>query len=121
MRRLGLLLLLAVCAVLPSSPLLAAKSSHPSQLIIAAAANLANAFTAIANQFQIKTDIKVTRSFGATRNLAAQIGDGTPFDLFATADVVTVDALIQDGFMLAESQTLYAQGDERLVEVVSPV
>jgi molybdate transport system substrate-binding protein len=119
-RRLGLLLLLAVFAVLSSSPLLAAKSSHPSQLTIAAAANLANAFTAIANQFQTETDIKVTLSFGATRNFAAQIRDGTPFDLFAAADVVTVNALIQDGFMLVKSQTLYAQGDERLVEVVLP-
>jgi hypothetical protein len=45
----------------------------------------------------------------------AQIRDGVPFGLFAVADAVTVDALIQDGFMLAESKTLYAQGDERLV------
>ena len=115
MRKLGLLLLLAAFAVLPGSPLLAAKSSHPSKLTIAAAANLTDAFTAIANQFQTETGIKVTLNFGATGNLAAQIRDGAPFDLFAAADVVTVDALIQDGFILAESKTLYAQGDERLV------
>jgi molybdate transport system substrate-binding protein len=106
---------LAAFAVLPGWPLLAAKSSHPWKLAIAAAANLTNAFTAIANQFQTETGIAVTLNFGTTGNLAAPISDGAPFDLFAAADVVTVDALIQDGFILAESKTLYAQGDERLV------
>ena len=85
MRKLSLLLLLAAFAVLPGSPLLAAKSGHLSKLTIAAAANLTDAFTAIANQFQTETGIKVTLNFGATGNLAAQIRDGAPFDLFAAA------------------------------------
>ena len=116
MRKLGVLLLLAAFAVLPGSPLLSAQSSHPAKkLTIAAAANLTDAFTTIAKQFQTETGIKVTLNFGATGNLAAQIRDGAPFDLFVAADVVTVDSLIQDGFILAESTTLYTQGDERLV------
>jgi len=105
-RKLGLVLLLAAFVVLPGSLLLAAKSSHPSQLTIAAAANLTDAFTAIANQFQTETGSKVTLNFGAAGNLVAQSRDGAPFDLFAAADVVTVDALIQNRFMLAESKTL---------------
>ena len=107
MRKLGLVLLLAAFVVLPGSLLLAANPSHPSQLTIAAAANLTEAFTTIAHQCQTETGITVTPNFGATGNLATQIRNGAPFDLFAAADVVTVDALIQDGFMLAESKTLY--------------
>jgi len=114
-RKLGLWLLLAAFAVLPGSPLLAAESSHPSKPTIAAAANLTDAFTAIANQFQTETGIKVRLNFDTTGNLAAQIRDGTPFDLFAAAAVVTVDSLIQDGFIRAESKTLSALGDEHLV------
>ena len=114
MRKLGLVLLLAAFVVLPGSLLLAAKSSHPSQLTIAAATNLTHTFTANANQFQTEAGSKATLHFGATGNLVAQSRDGAPFDLFAAADVVTVDALIQDGFILAESKTLSAQGDERL-------
>jgi len=89
------------------------------ELPIAAATNLTEACTTIAHQCQTETGITVTLNFGATGNLATQIRDGAPFDLFAAADVVTVDALIQDGFILAESKTFSAQGDERLVEIVS--
>jgi len=118
-RKLGLLLLLTVFVVLPGSLLLATESSHSANLTIAAAANLPDAFTAIANQFQTEIGIIVTRNFGAAGNLAAQIRDGALFDLLAAADVVTVDALIQDGFMLAESKSPSAQGDECLVEAIS--
>ena len=111
MRKLGLLLLLAAFAVLPGSPLLSAQSSQPStELTIAAAANLTDAFTAIADQFQTATGIKVTLSFGSTGSLAAQLRNGALFDLFAAADVATVDSLVQDDFILADSETLYARG-----------
>jgi molybdate transport system substrate-binding protein len=110
-RKLGLMLLLTAFVVLPGSPLLAAPPSPPSLgLSVAAAANLTDVFTVIAQQFQAETGINVTLTFGATGTFAAQIRNGTPYDLFAAADVVTVDALIQEGLILAESKTLYARG-----------
>ena len=116
MRKLGLVLLLAAFVVLPSAPLLAGYSSQPAmELPIAAATNLTEAFTTIATQCQTETGITVTLNLGTTGNLATQIRDGAPFGLFAVADVVTVNALIQDGFMLAERKTLSAPGDECLV------
>jgi ABC-type molybdate transport system substrate-binding protein len=66
-RKLGLLLLLAVCTVLPSSPRLSAQPSQPAtELTVAAAANLTDVFTVIADQFQAETGITVTLTFGAT-------------------------------------------------------
>ena len=111
MRKLGLMLLLTAFVVLPGSPLLAAPPSPPSTgLSVAAAANLTDVFTLIAQQFQAETGIHVTLTFGATGTLATQIRNGAPYDLFAAADVVTVDELIEEGFILEESRTLYARG-----------
>jgi molybdate transport system substrate-binding protein len=81
-----------------------------SELLVAAASNLSGVFTAGADEFQKSTGIKVTLSFGSTGNLAKQIQNGAPFDLFAAADVATVDSLIQGGFILPESKRLYARG-----------
>ena len=111
MRKLGLMLLLTALAGLPGSPLLAAPPSPPSTgLSVAAAANLTDVFTLIAQQFQAETGIHVTLTFGATGTLATQIRNGAPYDLFAAADEVTVDELIEEGFILEESRTLYARG-----------
>src|SRR5262245_12215792 len=112
-KRLGLLLLAITLAVTaPGSPLVTAPSSQPppTPLTIAAAANLTDVFTKIAGQFTTATGIPVQLTFGSTGDLANQLRNGAKFDLFAAADVSTVDALIQDGFILASSRTLYARG-----------
>ena len=108
-RKLGLLLLLAAFAVLASAPRLSAQSPT-TKLKVAAAANLTDAFTVIAEQFQAETGITVKLTFGATGTLATEIRNGAPFDLFAAADVATIDALIKDDFILPDSKTLYATG-----------
>ena len=108
-RKLGLLLLLAAFAVLASAPRLSAQSPT-TKLKVAAAANLTDAFTVIAEQFQAETGITVKLTFGATGTLATEIRNGAKFDLFAAADVATIDALIKDDFILPDSKTLYATG-----------
>src|SRR5581483_8961936 len=66
-------------------------------LTIAAAANLEPAFTEIGKDFQSETGIKPIFSYGATGMLAKQIDNGAPFDLFAAADVKTVDKIESNG------------------------
>jgi len=81
-----------------------------SEIIVAAAANLTDAFVELGPQFTKQTGIRVVFSFGGTADLAKQIENGAPFDVFAAADVAHVDALEQEGLLTPGTRTLYARG-----------
>lgn len=99
----------AICAVLFLS---CAGSSLPvkPKLSIAAAANLTSVFDEIGKLFREQSGIDVVFSYGSTAQLAQQIENGAPFDLFAAADTEHVDRLIGKGRLLAKSRAVYAQG-----------
>lgn len=77
---------------------------------VAAAADLQTAFTEIGARFTESKGVEVTFSFGSTGNLATQIHEGAPFDVFAAASESHVDNLITEGDLLADSKRLYAIG-----------
>lgn len=79
-------------------------------LTVAAAADLQFAFTEIGAIFEENTGQKVIFSFGSTGNLATQIEEGAPFDVFAAANVSFVDGLVEKGRIIADSKELYAVG-----------
>ncbi|HJQ70869.1 MAG TPA: molybdate ABC transporter substrate-binding protein [Blastocatellia bacterium] len=81
-----------------------------SEIIVAAAANLTDAFEEIGRQFTAETGVRVTYSFGATADLARQIENGGPFDVYAAADVAHVDELVRKGFVMADTRAVYARG-----------
>lgn len=85
-------------------------AANGSEITIAAAANLTEAFEEIGKQFTAETGVRVIFSFAATADLAKQIENGGPFDLFASADVERVDALVGKGFLVAETRAIYARG-----------
>ncbi|HKQ99389.1 MAG TPA: molybdate ABC transporter substrate-binding protein [Pyrinomonadaceae bacterium] len=78
--------------------------------MIAAAANLTDAFAEMAREFTARTGIRVTYSFGATADLARQIENGAPFDVFASADIEHVESLNSKGLLLPETSHIYARG-----------
>lgn len=80
------------------------------ELTVAAASDLQIAFTEIGVLFEEETGHAVTFSFGSTGNLATQIENGAPFDVYAAANVAFVDDLIEKGFVDAESKALYGVG-----------
>ena len=92
--------------------------SEPQDLTIAAASNLTDAFAEIGPRFTSKTGIKVVFSFGATADLAKQIENGAPFDLFAAADSEHVEQLETKGLLIPGSRAIYARG--RLVMWLPP-
>ncbi len=110
MRQVCLLVILVGLLVGATAPTASLAQTTSSELLVAAAANLSDVFTAAADEFQKSTGIKVTLSFGSTGSLAKQIQNGAPFDLFAAADVATVDSLVQQGLIIAESERTYARG-----------
>ena len=79
-------------------------------LTVAAAANLQFAFTDIGRLFEAETGQPVVFSFGSSGNLARQIENGAPVDVFAAANVNYVDDLRAKGLIVADSQQLYARG-----------
>lgn len=85
---------------------------------VAAAASLSVAFDEIGEAFTAQTGIPVRFSYASTGQLAQQIRNGAPFDLFAAADVSSVDRLIDEGLLEQDTRTLYAVG--HLVLVVDP-
>jgi molybdate transport system substrate-binding protein len=64
----------------------------------------------ISLQFKAQTGTEVLLSVGSTGNLAAQIENGGPFDVFLSADPSRVDNLINSGHLEASSRTSFARG-----------
>lgn len=87
-------------------------------LIVAAASNLTDAFAELGPRFTSKTGIHVVFSFGATADLAKQIENGAPFDVFAAADSEHVEQLEAKGLLEPGTRALYARG--RLVMWLPP-
>jgi molybdate transport system substrate-binding protein len=110
--------LFILCALVSSVSCQPPTSTSNPQLIVAAAANLTDSFPEIGHRFTAKTGTRVVFSFGATADLAKQIENGAPFDVFAAADSVHVDKLAREGLLAPGMRTIYARG--RLVMWLPP-
>jgi molybdate transport system substrate-binding protein len=77
---------------------------------VAAAANLTDVFGEIGGAFKAKTGVEVIFSYGSTAQLAQQIENGAPFDVFAAADTEHVDSLVSKQKLIGESRAVYALG-----------
>ena len=80
------------------------------KLTVAAAANLTDVFSEVGRAFQAKTGIEVIFSYGSTAQLATQIENGAPFDVFAAADTDHVDSLVASQKLTRGSRAIYALG-----------
>lgn len=110
------LLLAILSATVGCRQLGTATDSQPAgSLLVAAAANTQFAFEEIGQQFEARTGRAVEFSFGSSGNLEAQIANGAPFDVFASADVARVEELKADGLVLPDTQRVYARGELVLV------
>ena len=86
------------------------QQTAPQELVVAAAANLTDAFAEIGPRFTAKTGIRVVFNFGATAELAKQIENGAPFDVFAAADTEHVESLERKGLLTPGTRAIYARG-----------
>jgi len=106
-RTVSLLLLTAI--VLVMSAACGGGSGRP-EVTVAAAADLQFAFSDIGALFEQQCGCKVTFMFGSSGNLAVQIENGLPADVFASANIAYVDGLREKGLILDDTQQLYAVG-----------
>ncbi|HSN78222.1 MAG TPA: molybdate ABC transporter substrate-binding protein [Anaerolineae bacterium] len=79
-------------------------------LTVSAAADLVYAFGELGRAFEQQTGVAVVFNFGSTGQLAQQIEQGAPVDLFAAANVSFVEELAQQGRVLPDTVALYGRG-----------
>jgi molybdate transport system substrate-binding protein len=99
--------------ILLSAVVLAAGSSGQTarrEVTVAAAANLAEVFQVLGPQFEAASGIHPVFSFASTAQLASQIENSAPYDVYAAADVEHVAQLEKKGLLLQGSRAVYATG-----------
>jgi len=84
-------------------------------LSVAASANLTNSFSEIGKRFSEETGIPIEFIFGSTGQLTQQIKNGAPVDLFAAADIKSIEELAKEKIIAPETVKNYAQGSIVLV------
>lgn len=97
--------------------LLAAFPAGAADLMVAAAASLTNAFTDIGKAYEKATPgTRVLFNFGSSGQLLQQISRGAPVDVFASADLETMDRAEKQRLIVRSSRTNFAAN--KLVVVV---
>jgi molybdate transport system substrate-binding protein len=117
LRNLVLILFLIAC-----SPQVVAHTSNapdeanPSTVTVFAAASLTEAFEEIGRTFEAKNPgVEVFFNFGGSQQLAQQINEGAPVDVFASANNQQMEAVISAGNILTGTRQTFAKN--RLVVV----
>jgi molybdate transport system substrate-binding protein len=82
----------------------------PSGLRVAAASDLQAALPILAERFKKAHGIEVTPVLGSSGQLAQQIEQGAPYDVFLSANKAFVERLAAKGVVKADSVTPYARG-----------
>jgi len=101
---------LCVAALLASCGSPSGTPESAEKITVAAAANLTDVFAQVGSAFKAQRGIDVVFSFGATAELAQQIENGAPFDVFAAADTEHVDSLVASQKVKGDSRAIYARG-----------
>ena len=85
-------------------------SLHAQELTVSAAASLTHAFQAVGQAFEkAHPETKVTFNFAASGPLLAQIQQGAPVDVFASADQETMNRAATTKLLAAGSRVDFAQ------------
>ncbi|HEV8471619.1 MAG TPA: molybdate ABC transporter substrate-binding protein [Methylomirabilota bacterium] len=101
-----LVLGIAASLVLASAP----AAAQARELTVFAASDLTFALRELAPKFEQAQRVKVTLVFGSTGNLARQIDNGAPADVFFAANETFLDDLVKRAVVAAGTRTVYAQG-----------
>jgi molybdate transport system substrate-binding protein len=94
----------------------AAPSAQAAELTVFAAASLMDAFTEIGKNFETANPgATVTFNFAGSQQLAQQIGQGAPVDVFASANNAQMNAVIKSGEVISGTQRIFVRN--RLVVI----
>ena len=108
--------LLSACGSQPSTPAPTAPAARGAELKVFAASSLSAAFNALGQSFErANPDVAVTFTFAGSQQLAQQIGQGQPADVFASANTKQMETVIASGQVVKGSDQIFARN--RLVVV----
>ena len=97
MRRLFVMLAALAVVIAAAQPVSAAQKPS-GELTVFAASSLTESFTSVAKQFEKRyPDVTVKFDFDSSANLAAQIQQGAPADVFASADEANIQKAVDSG------------------------
>ncbi|WP_017622884.1 molybdate ABC transporter substrate-binding protein [Nocardiopsis chromatogenes] len=82
-------------------------------LTVFAAASLTEVFTGLGERFEEQTGTQVAFNFAGSSDLALQITDGAPADVFASADTRTMDDVAGEGLAEGEPR-VFARNELRI-------
>lgn len=102
------LVALALLATACSGDAPAVTADEP--LLIAGASDLLPAFTVLGEDFEAATGEEVVFNFGSSGQLAQQLIEGAPMDLYASANVAFVERVLDAGVGDPDTQATYAFG-----------
>ncbi len=112
--------LLAGLAMVSCRPGPAAQTDESGELIVFAAASLAEAFDELAHQFETDNPgMTVILNLAGSQQLAHQLSQGAPADVFASADENQMAAAIAVGRVQAGSQQRFAANELALITPVN--
>jgi molybdate transport system substrate-binding protein len=101
-----------------TTPVPPAATPQAGDLTVLAAASLTDAFNEIGKNFgAANPGVKVVYSFAGSNALAAQIGQGAPADVFASANTAQMDVAVKTGRI--DGNTTRAFARNRLVMIVA--
>jgi molybdate transport system substrate-binding protein len=89
---------------------LPARTPEPEPLVVSAASSLILALEELGSHHEQETGTPVIFNFAASGQLAQQIDQGAPVDLFVSADLAFVEDLASKGRVLPDSMQIYARG-----------
>ncbi|MBK6762072.1 MAG: molybdate ABC transporter substrate-binding protein [Micrococcales bacterium] len=91
------------------------------QVTVFAAASLQKTFTRLGEQFEAShPGATVAFTFGGSSDLVAQLLQGAPADVFASADPATMDEAVSDGLIAGESEVFATNSMEIAVPPGNP-
>ncbi|MEZ2346754.1 molybdate ABC transporter substrate-binding protein [Terriglobus sp. RCC_193] len=88
----------------------AQNAAPPKEIIVAAAADMEPVLTAYAPLFENQTGLKLKISYAASAALLQQIQNGSPADIFFSADFYFAEQAVASGLTLQKTPSPYAKG-----------
>lgn len=109
-RFMPLLVIAAVALLMAQNRDRSSSGGSARPLLVASASDLQPAFDEIGPLFQRQTGLDVVFMFGSTGDLARQVENGAPVDVFVSANASYLDLLSDKGLILPDSRRVLAQG-----------
>ncbi len=104
----------ALAAVLAAATWLggcrAAPARPPAEITVSAASDLMEALPELAAAFERETGVHVVTNYGSSGQLAQQIAEGAPVDVFMSADIHYMEELGDAGLMLRGTRAIFGTG-----------